>query len=223
MTSDFRVVTKSSGREGTRYHVIFLRKYTIIIRYHVSKSEYLTEIYPTFFCHFLYRVYHNEMVETKWLWGVEGSITLLNYGVQWLQEDCTFVFYQPVFKKMTSAGLNSLQQKEHQISVKNGIFDDPCHKKGLVFVIWVLGMIKTSESVIFLMKWGCWGHWGHWGCWGHWGHWGCRGFKAWKITTEDFRIFQFLEFNNLRTNINLFWCFEKKRKIDRIMKTHVEF
>ena len=27
-----------------------------------------------------YRVYHIEMDETKWLWGVEGSIILLNYG-----------------------------------------------------------------------------------------------------------------------------------------------
>ena len=89
---------------------------------------------------------------------------------------------------MTSAGLNSLQQKGYQISVKNWIFYDPLHKKGLVLVIWVLGMIKSSESVDFLMKWGCWGHWGHWGCWGHWGHWGCRGFKAWKITTEDFKV-----------------------------------
>ena len=26
------------------------------------------------------RVYHIEMDETKWLWGVEGSIILLNYG-----------------------------------------------------------------------------------------------------------------------------------------------
>jgi muconolactone delta-isomerase len=36
--------------------------------------------------------------------------------------------------------------------------------------------------------------------------------KAWKITTEDFRVFQVLEFNNtdnLRTNITFFWCFEK--------------
>ena len=40
------------------------------------------------------------------------------------------------------------------------------------------------------MKWSCWGHWGHWGCWNHWGHWDCRGFKAWKITTEDFRVIQ---------------------------------
>ena len=31
--------------------------------------------------------------------------------------------------------------------------------------------------------------------------------NAWKITTEDFRVFQILEFNNLRT---LFCCFEKQ-------------
>ena len=53
---------------------------------------------------------------------------------------------------MTSAGLNSLRQKEYQISVKNWIFDDPFHIKGLVLVIWVLGMIKPSGSVYFLMK-----------------------------------------------------------------------
>ena len=47
--------------------------------------------------------------------------------------------------------------------------------------------------------------------------------KAWKITTEDFRVVQVLEFFNLRTNIALFWCFEKKIFFDRIMKTHVEF
>jgi hypothetical protein len=62
------------------------------------------------------------------------------------------VFHQPVFKKMTLAGLNSLRQKEYQISVKNGIFDDPCHKKGMALVICVLGMIKTSGSVNVLMK-----------------------------------------------------------------------
>ena len=37
--------------------------------------------------------------------------------------------------------------------------------------------------------------------------------KAWKITSVDFIVFQVLEFNNFRTNITLFWCFEKKRKI----------
>ena len=101
------------------------------------------------------------------------------------------------------------------ISVKNWIFDDPFHKKGPVLVILVPGMIQPSGSVIFLMKWGCRGHWGHWGCWGCWGHWGCRGSKAWKITTEDFRVIQVLEFSF----ILMFW---KKKKNDRIMKYHVE-
>ena len=96
---------------------------------------------------------------------------------------------------MTLAGLISLRQKEYHISVKNWTFEDPFNKKGLFLVILVLGMIKQSGSVDFLMKWGFWGHWGHWGCRGHWGHWGCRGFKAWKITTEDFWVMQAFEFS----------------------------
>jgi hypothetical protein len=43
-------------------------------------------------------------------------------------------------------------QEEYQISVKNWIFEDPFHKKGLVLFIWLLGMIKSSGSVIVLMK-----------------------------------------------------------------------
>ena len=85
--------------------------------------------------------------------------------------------------------------------MKNGIFDDPFHKKGLVLIIWVLGMIKPTGSVDFLMKWGCRGHWGYWGCCGHRGHWGCRGFKACKITTEDFRVIHGNEFSF----ILMFW------------------
>ena len=95
---------------------------------------------------------HSEVCKVNQLRGVEGSIILKNYGAQWLQEVWKFVFHQLVSKKITSAGLNSLQQKEYQISVKNWIFDDPFHKKGLVLVIWVLGMIKPSGSVDFLMK-----------------------------------------------------------------------
>ena len=41
---------------------------------------------------------------------------------------------------------------EYQMSVKNWIFDDPFHKKGLVLIIWVLGIIKPSGSVDVLMK-----------------------------------------------------------------------
>jgi hypothetical protein len=54
---------------------------------------------------------------------------------------------------------NQFSKKPHQpptetlpILVKNWIFDDPSHKKGLVLVIWVPGMIKPSGSVDFLMK-----------------------------------------------------------------------
>ena len=87
------------------------------------------------------------------------------------------------------------------ISVKNWIFDDPFHKKGPVMVILVPGMIQPSQSVMFLMKWDCKGHWGHGGCWGCRGHWGYRGSKVWKLTTEDFRVIQVLEFSF----ILMFW------------------
>ena len=113
----------------------------------------------------------------------------------------SFVFHHPVFKKVASAGLNSLWQKGYHILVKNWIFDDPFHKKGPLLVILVPGMIQSSGSAIFLMKWGCRGHWGHWGCWGCWGHWGCRSSKAWKITTGDFRVIHVLEFSF----ILMFW------------------
>ena len=87
------------------------------------------------------------------------------------------------------------------ISVKNWIFDDSFHKKGPLLVILAPGMIQPSQSVMLLMKWGFRGHWGHGGCWGCGGHWGCRGSKVWKITTEDFRVIQILEFSF----ILMFW------------------
>ena len=125
-----------------------------------------------------FRVYHIEMNKVNWLWQMDRLRFSISY-LRWpIQEVMTFGFYQPVFKKVTLAGLNSLWQKRCQISVKNWIFNDPFHTKGLVLIIWVLRMIKSLESVFFLMKWGYPGHWGHWGRWGHWGHWGWKGFKA---------------------------------------------
>ena len=70
----------------------------------------------------------------------------LNYGAYWLQEVWTLEFQQSVFKKVTSAGLNSLRQKEYQISVKNWIFYEPFNKKGPVLVILVPGMIQPSAG-----------------------------------------------------------------------------
>ena len=48
-------------------------------------------------------------------------------------------------------------------------------------------------------------------------------FKAWKITTEDFRVFQVLEFNNLRTDVTFFWCFEKKNFLTESWKLMLNF
>ena len=90
------------------------------------------------------------------------------------------------------------------------------HNKGPVLVIVVPGMIQPSVSVIFLMKWGCIGHWGHGGCWGCRGHWGCRGSKALKITSEDIKVIQVVEFSF----ILIFW---KQLFLGRIMKYQDEF
>jgi hypothetical protein len=49
------------------------------------------------------------MVVTKWPWGVEESMILLNYGAVWLQGVWKFEFHWPVFEKVPSAGLNILQ------------------------------------------------------------------------------------------------------------------
>ena len=78
-------------------------------------------------------------------------------------------------------------------------------------VIWVPGLIQPSGSAKNLMKWGCRGHWGYWGCWGCWGHWGCRCSKDWKITTEDFRVIQVLEFCFILMfwKKNVWWNHEK--------------
>ena len=51
------------------------------------------------------------------------------------------------------------------------------------------------------MKQGFWGCRGRWGCRGQWGQRGCRGSKAWKITTEDFRVNNILELSF----ILMFW------------------
>ena len=122
-------------------------------QYFLRKS-YLKDIFLV-----IYRVSHNDMIKSKWLWGVERLRILMIHHL-WLHghKGNSFVFHQPVFKKIASAGLNSLRQKGCQILVKNWIFDDPFHKKGPLLVILGPGMIQPSGSVILLMKWGCWGH-----------------------------------------------------------------
>ena len=75
-------------------------------------------------------------------------------------------------------------------------FIDPFQKRGLVLVFLVLRMIQPSQWVNYLMNWGCWCHWGHWN------YWGCRGHRdygdsyTWKITTEDIRVIQLLQFSS---------------------------
>ena len=66
----------------------------------------------------------------------------------------TFLYLQPVSKKVTQAGLNSLWEKEYQISVNNWIFYDPFHKKVLLLVILVPGMIHDYQDHEILW-WNC--------------------------------------------------------------------
>ena len=44
-----------------------------------------------------YRVSHIEMSESKWSWGVEGSIILLIFLWRHVQQHCTFEFHQSIF------------------------------------------------------------------------------------------------------------------------------
>ena len=76
--------------------------------------------------------------------------------------------------------------------------------------------MKISISATFFVIWGWRVQWGHRGCWGCWGHWGCRGSKAWKITTEDFRLIQVLE-------LSFISMFLGKKIFGGIMKYQVGF
>jgi hypothetical protein len=61
-------------------------------------------------------------------------------------------FINQFSKKITKTGLNSLQQKGYQISVKNWIFEDPIHNKGPVLVILVAWTITQSGSGSFVLE-----------------------------------------------------------------------
>ena len=135
----------------------------------------------------------------------------------------TFEFYQFISKKVTLTGLNSLWQKNCQVSVKIWSFDDLIPKKGPALIILVPMGIKYSKSGSFLRKKGFWGHRGHrcfWGCWGQCLL--CQVFYARKITNEFFRVNQVLGINDLMTNITLFCCF-KKIIVSKIIKYQAEF
>ena len=60
---------------------------------------------------------HTECIKVNWPWGIEESIFFFNLGALWLQKVWTFVFLSPVFKKVTSAGLISLQQNRCKNSI----------------------------------------------------------------------------------------------------------
>ena len=125
---------------------------------------------------------------------------------------------------LTSCGLNGLCQKRCHILVINWIFDDPFPQK-----ITSNGYFGASDDQIIRIRMFFWGNWT------------LEAVEAnelaeaaevnevnevsktWKITTEDFRVVYALEFNNLRTNITLFWCFEKKNRLTESSKLVLNF
>ena len=67
-------------------------------------------------------------------------------------------FINQFWKKNISTGLNSLRQKEYQRSVKNWIFDDPFHKKGLLLVICTANILRVKNTTfryVFPMHFQC--------------------------------------------------------------------
>ena len=113
----------------------------------------------------------------------------------------TFSFDNFQFWLFSSKIFELIQEQQEAEEEEHIDCMDLAIKKGQVLVILMPGMIQPSQSVMFLMKWGCKGHWGHGGCWGCRGHWGCKGSKVWKITTEDLRVIQVFEFSF----ILMFW------------------
>ena len=69
-----------------------------------------------------------------------------------IPEVMAFEFHPPVFKKVTYAGLNSLQQNWCHISVKVQIFDELFHKKWAILVILMPLMIKPSGPGSFFLR-----------------------------------------------------------------------
>ena len=134
------------------------------------------------------------------------SISYLRWPVQ---EVMTFGFYQPLFKEVTLAGLNSLRHKECRISVENWIFDDPFRKRGQYWSFWCLRRSNHQDLEVFFYE---------------------IGLQRLQRPMRSMRLQRLLRPVKLLLrisdssrvlNLALFGCFEKK--IGRIMKCHVEF
>ena len=155
------------------------------------------------------------MALMNWLWRIR--ICKLNWIWRWFwnAEIGNFWVPQPFFKKITSAGLNSLNQKKYQISVKIGFLMIHFTKRGQYWTFWCQGWTNHLEQEVF---------------------WWNRVFEAVevsevagvdqvneaaevlgpkKITTDDFRVIQVLEFTFIL-------LFGKTFLGGWIMKYHIE-
>ena len=104
--------------------------------------------------------------------------------------------------------------------------------------------METSSLVNFLMKWGWRGHSGRWGFWCQENHLACKVhayfycqvkeavkfieasnfiMSVGSLRPQVFKFTQILEVNNLMTKITIFWCFEKKKILNRLLEFLVKF
>ena len=88
------------------------RKHFFFSKYSVLKKISSVWIYKIKACHiWSYRVSHFEMSESKWFWGIEGSIILLIFLWRHVQQHCTFEFHQSIFTLMAKLVLHSLRSE----------------------------------------------------------------------------------------------------------------
>ena len=141
-----RMLTNGLPLGQGKHFFKLLQSYSWINQVWCDFQFFLSDLRPwlwlyVFLIKFIYRVSHFEMDFMNWLWRMKICKLDLVWRWFWNAEIGNFWVQQLFFKKVTSAGLNSLRQEGYQISVKNCIFDNPFHEKGPVLVILVPGMI----------------------------------------------------------------------------------
>ena len=100
----FQTVYLCTNKDHTE---IAFRTFSFLVRFLSSHDLVRMQKSTTYF----YRVSHIETNDSKWLWGVEGSIILLIFLWRHVQQHCTFEFHQSIFTLMTKLVLHSLRSE----------------------------------------------------------------------------------------------------------------
>ena len=126
--------------------------------------------------YFKYRVSHIEMSESKWFWGVEGSIILLISFKGMFKSSGHLTFDSYISYKCQRLASTASEREGVKFHWKIGLLMINTTKRGCQ-----VGSGQRNNSIskalTFLHFWGQRGCRGHRGCWGHhgwWGHWGCQ-------------------------------------------------